>query len=649
MPDDDSFDLWLGRIGSDRPFAHRVRGALNRAGGIVRRSTRRFTGVRIGRGAGIGRLLASRAQSGLQFHRRVIVKARIVRLGGMRNAAVHGHLRYLQRDGTTRTGQRGELYGPDSDHVDGKAFLETGQGDRHQFRFIVAPEDGAEYDDLKPLIRRWMKQAERDLGTRLDWVAVDHFNTGHPHSHVIVRGKDQLGKNLVIAREYLTHGLHSRAEQLVDLDLGPRSPYEVLRVHYREMEQERFTGIDRRLIDSVDADGLVRPTHRDSLEQSLRAGRLQTLGRMGLATEERRGVWRLDLNLEDTLRRMGERNDIIRTLQQQMRERLPGRALTDLGIFDPATAPEPLVGKVVARGLSDELAERQYLIVDGIDGIGRYVDIGAGAAPTSEGSVVRIAPVSIGTRLLDRTVAEIAEANGGLYSRELHLRHDPGASEAVVRSHVRRLEAIERATGSVERVEDGSWAIASDHIDRCEAYERRRAARQPVTIETLADRPLAELAHHDGVTWLDEALTSATPPATGGGFGAEVRRALESRRQWLIEQGLADADGETVRLRGEALAELRRREWRRTVNQLGRELGLGYGKSARGERIEGLCRRQVRIGGRPYALIEKAHEFTLVPWRPALERALGKEISGIVREAGSISWTVGHARGLGLS
>jgi hypothetical protein len=85
------------------------------------------------------------------------------------------------------------------------------------------------------------------------------------------------------------------------------------------------------------------------------------------------------------------------------------------------------------------------------------------------------------------------------------------------------------------------------------------------------------------------------------------------------------------------------------VNQLGRELGLGYGKSARGERIEGLCRRQVRIGGRPYALIEKAHEFTLVPWRPALERALGKEISGIVREAGSISWTVGHARGLGLS
>jgi len=648
MPDD-SFDLWLGRIGSDRPFAHRVRGAVNRAGGTVRRSTRRFTGVRIGRGAGIGRLLASRGTSGLRFHRRAIVKARIVRLGGKGKTATLAHLRYLQRDGTTRTGKRGELYGPDSDHVDGKAFLETGQGDRHQFRFIVAPEDGAEYDDLKPLIRRWMKQAERDLGTRLDWVAVDHFNTGHPHSHVIVRGKDQLGKNLVIAREYLTHGLRSRAEQLVDLDLGPRSPSEVLRAHHREIEQERLTGIDRRLVNSADADGLVRPAHRDSVEQSLRAGRLQTLGRMGLATEERRGVWRLDVNLEDTLRRMGERNDIIRTLQRQVRERLPERAPTDLAIYDPATAPKPLVAKVVARGLSDEFAERQYLIVDGIDGIGRYVDIGVDAAPTSEGSVVRIAPVSIGVRLVDRTVAEIAQANGGLYSGELHLRHDPGASEAFVRGHVRRLEAIRRATGGVERRDDGSWAIAPDHLDRCETYERRRASRQPVTIETLADAPLAELAHHHGATWLDQTLASAEPLVTGAGFGAEVRQALDVRREWLVGQQLADADGETVRLRGEALAELRRREWRRTVTQLGRELGLGYGESARGERIEGLCRRQVRIGGKPYALIEKAHEFTLVPWRPVLERAVGKEISGIVRETGSISWTLGRSCGLGIS
>ena len=109
-------------------------------------------------------------------------------------------MRYLQRDGTTRDGERGALYGPESDNADGKAFLAKGASDRHQFRFIVAPEDGAEYEDLKPLTRRLMTQMEQDLGTRLDWVAVDHFNTGHPHSHILVRGTDERGKEMIIAR-----------------------------------------------------------------------------------------------------------------------------------------------------------------------------------------------------------------------------------------------------------------------------------------------------------------------------------------------------------------------------------------------------------------------------------------------------------------
>src|SRR3546814_6344897 len=105
------------------------------------------------------------------------------------------------------------LYGPDRDQVDGKAFLERADGDRHQFRFIVAPEDGAEYDELKPMIRRLMSQVEQDLDTTLDWVAVDHFNTGHPHSHIMLRGVDDRRKNLIIAREYMSHGLRERADR----------------------------------------------------------------------------------------------------------------------------------------------------------------------------------------------------------------------------------------------------------------------------------------------------------------------------------------------------------------------------------------------------------------------------------------------------
>jgi type IV secretory pathway VirD2 relaxase len=167
-----------------------------------------------------------------------------VRLSGKGAAAAAAHLRYLQRDGTTRDGERGTLYGRDEDAVDAKAFQERGAGDRHQFRFIVSPEDGDQYDDLKPLTRRLMDRMEQDLATKLDWVAVDHFNTGHPHTHIVVRGKDERGRSGDCQGLY-DKGLRERAIELVDLDLGPRTEREVETTLRAEVEAERLTSIDR--------------------------------------------------------------------------------------------------------------------------------------------------------------------------------------------------------------------------------------------------------------------------------------------------------------------------------------------------------------------------------------------------------------------
>jgi type IV secretory pathway VirD2 relaxase len=94
-----------------------------------------------------------------------------------------------------RDGARGTLYGPGTDTADGREFLDCGRDDRHQFRFIVAPEDSDRLQDLRGFTRDVLRQMEEDLGTKLDWVAIDHFNTGHPHSHVVIRGKDDLGKD----------------------------------------------------------------------------------------------------------------------------------------------------------------------------------------------------------------------------------------------------------------------------------------------------------------------------------------------------------------------------------------------------------------------------------------------------------------------
>ncbi|WP_139810236.1 DUF3363 domain-containing protein, partial [Sphingomonas azotifigens] len=147
---------------------------------------------------------------------------------------------------------------------------------------------------------------------------------------------------------------------------------------------------------------------------------------------------------------------------------------------------------------------------------------------------------------------------------------------------------------------------------------------------------------HNGVTWLDEQQVAKEPEVLGGGFGAQVRQALVLRRQWLIEEDLAWRDGDTVRFRANLLTELRRRELRQVADQISKEMGLGYSEH-RGGAIEGTYRKAVQVGAAKYAVIEKSREFTLVPWRPVLEKQIGRTVSGIDR-GGAISWTFGRQR-----
>ena len=659
MTHDDDFEPRLGKIRSGggksgRRYQQRVLKAIALAGGRPRGGSpsRRgtFHGNRIGRGAGVGRVLASRDRYAAFRTRRVIMKARIVKLAGKGVKAAQLHLRYIQRDGVTREGLPGELYDSAGDRADGKAFLERSDGDRHQFRFIVSPEDGAEYDELKGFVRRLMSQVEEDLGTRLDWVAVDHYNTGHPHSHVVVRGKDERGRDLIIARDYIAHGMRERAAEIVTLDLGPRSDSEIQDRLRQEVEQERFTSLDRSLLREAEREGIVRSgtAAGDTFRQTLRAGRLQKLRRLGLAEELAPGRWRLSDELEPTLRRMGERGDIIKTMHHEMAREGLARGGADYAIYDPA---EPdarrLIGRVVARGLSDELNDRHYLIVDGVDGRTHYIDIGRADAtePTPEGAIVAIAPKRTEPRMVDRTIAEIAAANGGRYTADIHLQHDPSATAAFAETHLRRLEAMRRSGIGVERMLDGTWIIAPDHLERAAAFERAQARTSPVIVEMLSALPLDRQIGADGATWLDRELLADSPtPVRDAGFGHEVRESLTQRRQWLVEQELARQEEDRTLYRANMLGLLRRRELARVGAQLSDELGLHYAEIVQGERIEGTYRRRLDLASGRFAVIEKSREFTLVPWRPVLERNLGRQVSGIAR-GNTISWILGRQRG----
>jgi len=581
--------------------------------------------------------------------RPVIVKARVVKLAGVKAAgAAQAHLRYLQRDGVTREGEQGRFYSTFSDDADGKAFLERGAADRHQFRFIISPEDGASFDTLRSFTRELVAKMEQDLGTTLDWVAVDHFDTGHPHTHLLVRGSTEDGKVLNIAGDYIARGIRGRASEIMTRWLGPQSELEVREQLSQEIGAERLIKLDRDLLTRAD-DHVVDLRQAalwdgDGSHQQLLIGRARELERMGMAEREGPLAWRLNTTMEETLTDLGRRGDIIRTIHRVMTAAKLDRR-PELYVIDRGQDLTPVAGKVVYRGAAGDHHDRRFLVVDGVDGRTHYVEVGRSAEETPAGSVVRIDRREAKLRKADRTIEEIARANGGLYSEEIHRWRDPTASEEYVEAHVRRLEALRRGGVAVERFTSREWSVPPDYLDEALEHEHRVARASPVRIQLLATQALEQEAIAYAPSWLDQQLREQEPVEIAKhGFGAEVRQAMVRRQQWLIEQRLAEERGDGILYRPDMDQRLRRAELRIVAARLSKELGMAFAEPEPGERISGIVRSRVNLNSGSFAVVENSREFTLVPWRPVLERHLGREVSGVMRSSGSISWTIGRER-----
>jgi type IV secretory pathway VirD2 relaxase len=662
----DDFRLWLGRIKTRtirlpkrKGFIAQVLAAASkhgpgpigggRKGGSPSNST-----------FGRGRVATWQAERRLPAHaRRVIVKARVIRQRAG-TAALTTHLAYLRRDGVTRDGARGELFDAVSDTADRRAFAARTEGDRHHFRFVVSPEDAADLTDLRAYTRDLMDQMARDLGTRLDWVAVDHWNTDNPHVHIVVRGRADDGGDLVISRDYISQGMRARAADLATLELGPQSEAELHRKLAGEVGAERWTRLDGTLQRVADGGGIIdlRPSQQGQAGEPFAAsvrplmiGRLQRLERMGLARPAGAGRWRLAAEAEPTLRALGERGDIVRTMQRAFTAAGRERGVTDLDLHDGATPPA-VVGQVEAKGLADELAGTGHLVVDGVDGRGHYVRVPslADVDEVPVGAVVAVGPAR--TRPADRTIAVLADEAGGVYQPERHRARlvreassdDP---DAIVEAHVRRLEALRRR-GLVERQPDGGWLVPADFSERVQADELRRGAASKVEVRVLSALPLERQVTANGSTWLDRELVARERlDLTEAGFGREVREALGARAEHLVGQGLARRQGQRLILARDLLATLERRELDAVAKAIAADTGLSHHGIVEGERVRGIYRRRLDLVSGRYALIDDGQQFVLVPWRPVIERDLGREVDGLARATG-VSWSFGRERGLGL-
>lgn len=509
--------------------------------------------------------------------RRVVIKARVVRQKGshFRAAPLARHLTYLKRDGVDREGSEGRLFDRDGNNVDSGGFAERCEDDRHHFRFIVSPEDAAEMEDLRAFTRELMDDMAHDLGTRLDWVAVDHWNTDNPHIHILVRGRADDGRDLVIDRDYIREGMRGRAEQRVTAELGHRSEREIEQALRREVSAERWTSLDRNLLRLQDESGLIDlrpdPSGHARSDRTLLIGRATALERLGLADAHGPACWTLGCDLEGKLRALGERGDIIKTMHRAMSRQL-GSAETGRFALHQDAPENPVIGRLVERGLHEELTGEAYAIVDGVDGRVHHL------------------------KFSDLEVTGDAE---------------PGAI-----------------------VELRSWV--------------NNSGRRQQSLALRSDLSLAEQVTANGATWLDRQLVAAEPLITGGGFGAEVEQAKIARAEHLAGQGLARQQGTRIILARDLIATLRDRELANVASAIARRTGLDHTPGEEGDRVKGLYRERLKLASGRFSVIEHAHGFELVPWKPSLDRHLGEQVMGTIKSGGGIEWTLGRSRGIAI-
>jgi hypothetical protein len=100
--------------------------------------------------------------------------------------------------------------------------------------------------------------------------------------------------------------------------------------------------------------------------------RLTYLNKLGLAFEKNPGKWQLHSEAEKTLKELGQRGDIIKTMHASMRKE---NTIPECVIYSKSKDGQQLKGVVIGKGLADELSGDMYLIVKATDNKAYYIPL----------------------------------------------------------------------------------------------------------------------------------------------------------------------------------------------------------------------------------------------------------------------------------
>ncbi len=647
--DETRFRIRLGKLGDHAPLLPRVRAAVHQTKGWSAGAR----SAKAGRGASPALTQTTRrgaSRPAPAFQRQVVVKMHFARHGAARGRPLRTQIAYLARErgapgeavsvsppdmrDAGQSLQHALFYDGGETGLDAQTLTRTWRGDAGHFRFIVSPEDGAVMGDLKPFIREIMEGLETRLETRLDWLAVNHWDTDNPHAHVLVRGVRDTGEDLDIPAPVGRSFVRRLAQDIATRVLGPRIEADIIAARAREVSRMGPTALDRGVIANLDERGASRALHPDLI------ARLERLEGWGLASRNDAG-WRIADGLLGKLRSLEARAEVEAIAAPYRR---PGEHLPLL----EADGGRALEGELVHVGPGDDFFHDSLLaIVETGAGELRFVRVRhaddlARLAHARPGALVTLAPRAPEISPVDVAIARIAGRRAGLYSPSLHQDEEPSAGRRLIAAGLRRLEAMHRA-GLIERTREGMFIVGFAHGERALAFEAQRVSRFPVTLAVTSYWGLEEQVTATGPTRLDRALAGELSAIEGQGpLARRFAQALQQRRFFLISEGLMQPDD--ARLSQASLGVMGLKERRDLAARLAHTRGQRVASAALGH-IRGVYRGSYDLAQGRMALIDAGREAHLVPWRASLEHIDPHPVEGLLRGGGYV-WSRARERGL---
>lgn len=642
------------QIDEDRPLVVTTDNArkalmpkLNRSGGLgaARRKSRLTRSAIMTRGNSF---------AGTSFGQRVVVKIRYVKhkqksgaksaqanaswtgaggqgrasAGGGGASALRSHVRYISRGEAGKDGEKAILFNATETEVDGSAFVAACAEDRHHWRFIISPENGHQIEDFQGYVRSIMGRVEKDLGTKLDWVSAVHYDTDDIHAHVIVRGRNDREQDLVIGQDYIKGGIRKRAQEVATELLGERSLADIQKSLEAEVDALRVTSLDKFIEKQANKERVIDVRKKQNFDKSLFyegliKGRLRYLTAAGLAKEDPPGVFTLKEGYKEALAQVAQKDDVIKRLYKR-----GVKADMDGLMLYARDEGKTIEGRVVDKGLHDEMTDRQYVVVKDVADKLHYVPVLESGSyhQLKAGSLVRVSPSDQSSGKADHNIHRMAEKNRGIYDPDLHLAHIEKKMPFIaaenrpkyLESHQLRLATLEK-NGIVKALGEGRYKIPDDVVERGAEITREINAKEKKRfypkLEVLSAQPPERLVSASKKTWLDKELfkqTKGTPSMAA--YDPAAAKALEDRKAWLVQKdlGVIQSNG-TFALRDGALKKLDRMEVYAAGEKLAGKLALKFSddmvRAGEAYRYEG----QVDLETGAWAVVSKGRSLHMAP------------------------------------